>query len=491
MTELGQAPSTGLTFSFSDLFPPSLARHTSSCALSLSAPEAKALEPALLDILCTLVTTTDVASAHAPECMNLLQRYAQRQHFVLARGKSKQADGLANLCAAVHLAQTMVQAHASPSALLPFACVTSAVLTFSDVLEASLNMGDRDEDEGENADAEAVHLLESELVAFIQLIKSGSSDSTLPLSTLSGSFEKLVGLAISDDISLAQQKMLSGFLELDQTSNMLSSHLAPGRLGQLIGAVEADQGSLLDLKQRLDLLHQHQRRLTQLAAAAAEAANEEPLTHPLSTSVRKRKRSEAERAGMSSGGHKTNPSEARPATGWRAQVETLLNSAAPDMPPWTSSESLDTVLVRVVHRISQTSTEQERQPLFRLIGLTACAKDGTLDWSLATDVRQAFCRFCDEEHASSDAASLSTPVKPGRNMKGIALAALLKLQDSTHPTLQSTGDILSALKTYTRLLRHSKASAHVLEDKKEKKDPIRMLATFLDHEDRLIRISSG
>lgn len=175
-------------------------------------------------------------------------------------------------------------------------------------------------------------------------------------------------------------------------------------------------------------------------------------------------------------------------THWKLIAEALLKVAAPNL-PWSSNESIDAALVRLIQHLSSlppsSSSSNARQLMLRVLGLIACARDETLDWASLSPLTDAHCPACDDSYDTID-QQREHSVAPSRSMRGVAIAALLQAQ--TAQAAFTSQDHLAAFRALSRLLQHSKPAAQAIDPNT---DPAKILSRFLDHDSRSVRIGAG
>lgn len=426
--------------------------------LSLSSAEAKALEPALLLILSDIVTT-GVAPAQAPEMANLLQSYTSRNVRKLAKGKAKEAHHIADLGTCLIVAQKISRACSDFPSEVPASCMTSCCLVFVCALEEYTELA--------TVEFEAVAPLERSLAALIKILHNCNVWSFSWSEHIAKSLQNLLSYASSGQTSPDQQRMLSDLIQLDLPFLAFLQQVQSGEstltIDQIQDAASKTTSMDPDFKKSLELLVQQHHLLWDHVWSHGD------IQPKMSQNYHKREQSNAEMAN----GTRT--------TAWRSQVQALLSPFERDV-PWGHNESLDTMLVRLVQRIPSILDPDLRRGLIKTLGWIACARDGTLQRSQGDMPIQPFCPHCDDDTFSEVTA------KPDRSLRGVAMAALLQMQKSTGFCRNSPEDQLAVCRSLSRMLQHSKPSAHVIDPET---DTARALANLLDHEDRLIRISIG
>lgn len=423
-------------------------------SVQLSRSQIKALQPSLFDILAQLVAN-NVGIDHGPRLCHSLQFFYES----ICGGGSGEGKGKAKQRSEEQQVQDFC-AVLSPLCILfspqtALACPSVAVASMSLLLQAL---------------RARVHVMEWQPDNYARL------DAQLSKVAL----QAFAAMSAGEQVQWATQLLLLS--DIEETILPLCALLRESPEEHTAGLKVTTAALLAQLDQN---------HISTIIPDASSVVHSLLLTEDLPMSVRQKLSSIGP-----NGAHKRKRDEADDddvvvvstnKTHWKLTAEALLNVAAPDL-PWSTNESIDAALVRLVQHLSSlpaSSASKTRQVILRVLGLIACARDDTLDWASSNPLSDAHCPACDDSYDTIDQQREQSP-PPGRSMRGVAIAALLQAQ--TAQAAFTNQDHLAAFRALSRLLQHSKPSAQAIDPKT---DPAKIISRFLDHDSRSVRIGAG
>lgn len=437
-----------------------------SCVVHFSRAEFRHLEPALFRIQCDLLCK-GVGTAHAPELVSSLQKLVDRKCTASVKGKAPEQSPqtrLADCTLCLELASACLTAFIHEATFIPVGITLSCFQLLNYAIQGFNSIMDETNESTTGLDQAFAH--------FAQTIRLTAQATVSPdlsprlLSIVDESLTRVIDTVVLFPHSSPElQNVLAALLSLDNPDLDSFPILSEQHRSQLLSLGAAAPSHLTpDLAQSLQALQNYNPSIDDVEPFAFSSSQ-------APTSARKRKRDQDLAL------HKTTARQ----TSWKPQVQALLGLAAPNV-QWASHESLDTVLVKVVQRFTESRNREERASLIHSLGLAACARNGTLEWEPATPFHGAFCPHCDDE------LSGSAPKKSERALRGVALAALLQVLDASQKLELSAEDLRDILRAICRLLQHTKPAAQKVSSGS---DVAKTLSSLLDHPDRLVRISSS